>query len=105
MSCELCGSRCHGRRCSSCEQIASAEDQVADTEAFECPNCGGTTSGEGVDCYRCRGSDDSDDNAHANSVNAQLRQAERDGDLPDWLREKHGLDEEDDEEEDGEDDE
>lgn len=39
-----------------------------------------------------------DENAHASSVNAQLRQAERDGDLPDWLAEKHGLDEEDDEE-------
>jgi len=43
------------------------------------------------------------DNAHASSVNAQLRQAERDGDLPDWLAEKHDLDEED--AEDGEDDE
>lgn len=45
-----------------------------------------------------------DENAHANSVNAQLRQAERDGDLPEWLAEKHDLDGEDGEE-DGENDE
>jgi len=45
-----------------------------------------------------------EDNVHANSVNVQLRQAKEDDDLPDWLAEKHDLDE-DDEREDGEDDE
>ncbi|KOX93274.1 hypothetical protein [Halorubrum tropicale] len=59
MTCDVCGSRCHGRRCSICEGIASAEDQVVDAETFECPSCGRETSGEDVDCYRCRG--DSDD--------------------------------------------
>lgn len=45
----------------------------------------------------------SEDNSHASSLPAQLRQAERDGDLPDWLREKHDLGDGDEEE--GEDDE
>ena len=45
-----------------------------------------------------------DNNVHANSVNAQLRQAKEDCDLPDWLAEKHDLGE-DNEREDGEDDE
>lgn len=34
----------------------------------------------------------SDDNAHAGSLNAQLRQAERDGDLPDEIAARHDLD-------------
>lgn len=58
MSCEVCGSRCHGRRCATCEKMASAEDQLVDTETFDCPECGGRTSGRGVVCASCRGDGD-----------------------------------------------
>ncbi|WP_167551944.1 hypothetical protein [Halorubrum tropicale] len=39
-----------------------------------------------------------DDNVHANSVNAQLRRAKEEDDLPNWLDEKHDLDDGDDDE-------
>ena len=58
MSCELCGSACTGHRCASCKRIARAEDAVADTETYECPDCGGRTSGRGVVCASCRGGSD-----------------------------------------------
>lgn len=43
-----------------CQQCA-VEQQFEGVEFgsdAECPNCGGSTSGEGVSCYKCRGEGD-----------------------------------------------
>jgi len=41
-----------GSRCKQCEIERNA---VADTEWFDCPNCGGDTSAPETMCFRCRG--------------------------------------------------
>jgi len=57
-NCKNCGARCRGDRCRDCEQMHSAETQLLDLDSYECPDCGGTTSGEGVTCFECRGGDE-----------------------------------------------
>lgn len=51
--CQCCGMPCMGRWCSSCEVEETAPD-LTPSEDYECPHCGGTTSGEGVTCKDCR---------------------------------------------------
>lgn len=58
MSCEQCGSACHGHRCATCRKMDRAEAAIVDTETFECPTCDGPTSGRGVVCASCRGGRD-----------------------------------------------
>lgn len=54
-----CGRRCHGRLCADCEADERAEERAeyrVDDDP-ECPSCSGRTSGEGVECHRCRRGD------------------------------------------------
>lgn len=68
MTCQQCGSQAHGDLCVDCriDQAAQAAD-LDRGDDYECPDCGGETSGKDVVCYRCRDShqdgdgDDSDD--------------------------------------------
>ncbi|MFB6114383.1 MAG: hypothetical protein ABEJ58_09835 [Halodesulfurarchaeum sp.] len=56
MSCELCGAPKTRRFCRVCESLDRLEDRLEENrEHPECPECGGSTSGAGVRCYRCRG--------------------------------------------------
>jgi hypothetical protein len=53
--CKNCGAACQGARCRECEQLAAQENRSFDFTDYECPDCGGTTSGRGVTCFECRG--------------------------------------------------
>jgi hypothetical protein len=58
MGCDLCGKATPRSRCRQCALRTSEEAVDVVDEYPECPECGGTTSGEGVLCYRCRGDDE-----------------------------------------------
>ena len=57
--CLRCGHRSKGRLCRQCEADERAADRAANRsdDHPECPTCGGSTSGQGVECYRCRRGD------------------------------------------------
>lgn len=55
--CKVCGEACHGSRCQQCQRMKKQESQDLTFTDYECPDCGGTTSGQGVTCYQCRGED------------------------------------------------
>ncbi len=54
-NCQNCGTETYGdkRWCSQCEVEETAPD-LTNEEDYECPHCGGRTSGEGVTCADCR---------------------------------------------------
>lgn len=54
--CVSCGRSTPRRKCRACEADERAEERADNRNHHnpECPSCGGTTSGEGVECYRCR---------------------------------------------------
>ena len=56
-NCVQCGRPTPRRTCRDCSRADRLEDAAdyLDGDAYECPSCGGETSGEGVVCYRCRG--------------------------------------------------
>lgn len=61
MGCRRCGSPTSRRLCKNCSTAVRAENEARhgpDPDWYECPECGGSTSGEGVVCYRCRGDDE-----------------------------------------------
>jgi hypothetical protein len=41
--------------CRECERMDSQEGNDPTGQDYECPDCGGTTSGQGVTCFKCRG--------------------------------------------------
>jgi hypothetical protein len=41
--------------CRDCERMDRQENTDYGARDYECPDCGGTTSGRGVTCYQCRG--------------------------------------------------
>ncbi|MCG1002848.1 MULTISPECIES: hypothetical protein [Halobacterium] len=51
--CLECGRDCQGARCELCSVEHNAPD-TSDLDDYECPECGGPTSGEGVTCSVCR---------------------------------------------------
>lgn len=54
MGCNRCGKPTSKRQCDQCS-LATGDGRVAtDYEVYECPACGGETSGEGVRCRHCR---------------------------------------------------
>jgi len=54
--CKDCGAQCHGQRCAACEQTrANERNDLGVGDDYECPECGGTTSGPDVVCFQCRG--------------------------------------------------
>jgi predicted RNA-binding Zn-ribbon protein involved in translation (DUF1610 family) len=53
--CKDCGEQCQGTRCQRCGQIHAQENRDPSFITYECPECGGTTSGKGVTCFKCRG--------------------------------------------------
>jgi RNA polymerase subunit RPABC4/transcription elongation factor Spt4 len=57
--CVTCGRPTPQRKCRTCEIEARAEERAEsrDYDHPECPTCGRTTSGEGIECYRCRRGD------------------------------------------------
>ncbi|MFD1634617.1 hypothetical protein ACOZ4L_02660 [Haloplanus ruber] len=57
--CRRCGRRCIGRLCRDCkaDERAAERAEYRRDEQPECPSCGRVTSGEGVECYRCRDSE------------------------------------------------
>jgi hypothetical protein len=56
-NCLDCGMPTKKRRCQTCsvEHNAPSAD---DHDDYECPDCGGPTSGDGVTCATCRRVDD-----------------------------------------------
>jgi len=52
MTCDRCGSRT--TRNHLCRECAILDRDSHDTETYDCPDCGGPTSGEGVTCASCR---------------------------------------------------
>ena len=65
MSCERCGSRTTtgSSLCRACQRDENRDDDApSGFETYPCPTCDGPTSGEGVECYKCRSdSDDAND--------------------------------------------
>lgn len=57
--CVTCGRATPRRKCRACEADERAAERAEhrDEEHPECPSCGRATSGEGVECYRCRRGD------------------------------------------------
>lgn len=53
--CVSCGSPTPRRKCRECERSDRLEERAVSEEFPECPSCGGPTSREGVECYRCCG--------------------------------------------------
>lgn len=53
-SCQKCGRDTYGKRrwCAECRAEETAPDYTGGD--YECPHCGGRTSGEGVTCRDCR---------------------------------------------------
>jgi ribosomal protein S27AE len=61
VTCDRCGSRTTtgASHCRDCQRDERRDDDAASGyEAFDCPDCGGPTSGEDVTCYKCRKDDD-----------------------------------------------
>jgi hypothetical protein len=55
MTCNKCGANCVGRLCQHCERFERRQDAPErDIGHFECPDCGGRTSGKDVTCANCR---------------------------------------------------
>lgn len=60
MSCHRCGKRTDKRLCRDCaldEQFAESRSDSSQKH-FECPRCGGLSSGKDVVCFRCRSEED-----------------------------------------------
>lgn len=54
--CIRCGRQTPLRKCVDCRRSERVEEAAAEeTDLPSCPNCGRPTSGESVECYRCRG--------------------------------------------------
>lgn len=57
--CIRCGRSTPLRKCVDCRRSERVEEAVVEeTDLPSCPNCGRPTSGESVECYRCRGAPD-----------------------------------------------
>lgn len=56
MTCIQCGAHAHGDLCVDCRLDRAAENADVDDTDYECPDCGGETSGPDVTCYKCRDS-------------------------------------------------
>jgi hypothetical protein len=63
--CVSCGARTPRRKCLECSRSDRLEERARSREETpECPSCGGPTSGDGVECYRCRGDRVETDGGH-----------------------------------------
>lgn len=75
MTCAHCGMSTPRRVCRECERLERAEEAAArdDETYYECPSCGRDTTGEDVECYRCRSDGESgDDEAAASGVGTTM---------------------------------
>jgi hypothetical protein len=63
MTCRKCGSSTRRRICLRCVRAERAAEAAGreDARTYRCPTCEDETSGEGVECYRCRSDDESED--------------------------------------------
>ncbi|WP_135830627.1 hypothetical protein [Halorussus halobius] len=59
MTCTDCGADCTGQRCQHCKRFQRRQEEggLGDHTYYDCPDCGGITSGQGVTCADCRRGD------------------------------------------------
>lgn len=52
--CIVCGDPTKFRRCRDCQKADRRPNGVRESDWQDCPQCGGLTSGQGINCYQCR---------------------------------------------------